>query len=901
MERASIHTLSERTRIEAELGGSGMRIPFRSHIFCAAPFVSVLVLGSVIAGEDPTVKKRKTDHYGDPLPPGAIARLGTLRLRNQPWTKPPVFTSDGKSILTYGSFSPVVKHWDAASGAEIREFRGPNLTGVEIIAISRDGAKLVASASGEGDENLFIWDMRTAKLLKAFKSHEQYPKACALTEDDKTVVSLDSKGEVCWWDIKSGTCRERWNAFPLLRKPPGPGVELQEIETAFLRNNGRVLVVQAEWRKGEFESSTITVCDLKNKEQVWSIAGSGWLSGFDLSPNGKSLVYNFRETDAVKDPGDPIVVEIPSGKELHRFRQREDETPEGFTFSPDGATIAMHVRGRGVFLWDLNTNTAERRLKWPEMSHMTAYSSGQVFSPDGRRLLTVVKNVVSIWDLKTLKEALPWTGHRLSVSYLNFSSDGLTLQSGQGGDRSHPEELRTWDTRTWKETKVSYLEDEPARRGLATSSDHVDYVNKTPDGEMSIRDRATDRIKCTLEARYTKGYRTGGFFSPDGRIVCLAKFERPKDKDFWVLDATTGKLTGTIPNADSYWRFAVAPSNDAVAWHEEKSGTICVYGLPENKILWTRKPALEKWNPFGTEPTLVFSWDGKLLASWSGGDNDVHIWNVQSGKELRRIPGIKPDRVGGRRVCIAFSADSRILALGGMGGEDDIQIWELMTGQLRCKILGHTAIVQAVAFSRDGRLLASGGDDTTVLVWDLYGLDEKGNPRRQLLKADELVDLWIALGQQDAERAGEAVASMKAARLGAAEFLDGKLSPAPKTPDSVRDFVKDLESESFAVRDKASRELLKLGELAVTALRTALKDDRALEFRRRAEKLLHEIERGTPEHLRSMRSIEILEFIGGEAAIRTLERLAGGNSEERFTQEAQSALKRMGKRGWGLR
>jgi hypothetical protein len=108
----------------------------------------------------------------------------------------------------------------------------------------------------------------------------------------------------------------------------------------------------------------------------------------------------------------------------------------------------------------------------------------------------------------------------------------------------------------------------------------------------------------------------------------------------------------------------------------------------------------------------------------------------------------------------------------------------------------------------------------------------------------------------------------------------------------------DLDSDKFAVRERASGELKALAEHAVPALRMALAGKPSLESRRRLEALLHQLESASlsPETVRQIRAVEALEAIGNAEARRLLGQLAAGPPAARLTQEAQASLGRLAKR-----
>ena len=110
--------------------------------------------------------------------------------------------------------------------------------------------------------------------------------------------------------------------------------------------------------------------------------------------------------------------------------------------------------------------------------------------------------------------------------------------------------------------------------------------------------------------------------------------------------------------------------------------------------------------------TIAFSPDGKTLASGSW-DKTVRLWNIQTGKQKTVL------RHNGRLHTLAFSGSGAILASGA--SDETVRLWNVQTGELKQTLTGNEGPVFAVAFSPDGRTLASGGelDNTVVRLWDV--------------------------------------------------------------------------------------------------------------------------------------------------------------------------------------
>src|SRR5262249_18530928 len=128
-------------------------------------------------------------------------------------------------------------------------------------------------------------------------------------------------------------------------------------------------------------------------------------------------------------------------------------------------------------------------------------------------------------------------------------------------------------------------------------------------------------------------------------------------------------------------------------------------------------------------------------------------------------------------------------------------------------------------------------------------------------------------------------------------LLRAHLFPVPPADGRrLARLVTDLDSDSFETRERATRELALLGDLAEPALRQALENRPSPELRRRAQRLLAKLE---GPKLRQVRAVEVLELVGTPEAQKLLQELAGGAPSARLTQEAKASLGRLDKSSGG--
>jgi hypothetical protein len=278
---------------------------------------------------------------------------------------------------------------------------------------------------------------------------------------------------------------------------------------------------------------------------------------------------------------------------------------------------------------------------------------------------------------------------------------------------------------------------------------------------------------------------------------------------------------------------------------------------------------------------LTFSADGSLVAA-AGKDRIVRLWKVATGRFYRRLPA-HPSNI----YALAFTPDGRSLITGSRDG--GVRLWELFTATQRRELGIHGGSVLGVAVSADGRRAASSSSDKSVLLYDLAP-----RPRRtEALTEDQLATLWADLAGHDAARADQAATRLLASPQTAVAFLREQLRPAPSVKQQdLRRLLAALEHRSFAVRQRAERELEQFGVPVRPALQRVLAARPTLETRRRLERLLdnfdEEILAGA--ELRAWRAVRVLEMIGTPAARRLLAELARGAPGAWQTEAARRVL-----------
>jgi RNA polymerase sigma factor (sigma-70 family) len=293
-------------------------------------------------------------------------------------------------------------------------------------------------------------------------------------------------------------------------------------------------------------------------------------------------------------------------------------------------------------------------------------------------------------------------GHERSVWCVTFSPDGRLLASSAGGTADKPGEVYLWDCATGKLVATTHTE--KSVRSIAFSPDGKVLAAAEFDGTVKLRDTVgTVRAILRHPVRGVNAVR----FTPDGKLLASAS----SDRTVRVWDADSGRELRRLEGTEEIYALAVTPAGNVLA--AAGKGGIVLFDLASGKILATMK------GHEGVVEALAVAPDGKTVVS-AGWDRTVRVWDVASGLEVRVLKGHTEQALG-----VAFSPDGRLLASssGRRGdskdepGPGEIILWDAATGKQVVVLRGHKDRIFSVAFSPDGKWLASGSWDGTVKLW----------------------------------------------------------------------------------------------------------------------------------------------------------------------------------------
>ncbi len=546
------------------------------------------------------------------------------------------------------------------------------------VAFSPDG-KRVATASNDGTAK--VWDATTGKELFTLKGHTGPVTSITYRPDGKHIATSSEDGTVRLWD-------------------PATGQELLTIRAhtdqirrvVYSRDGKRLVTAGGRFMQAASSDQTAKVWDADTGQLLFTFTGhTKNVLCVAFSPDGTRVASS----------GDEEVAQVWDANTGQVYLRLVGHSRQinGISFSPDGKRIVTTGIDRTIRIWDANTGQQLLTL----YGH-TALVIAAVFNRDGTRLYSAsLDGTAKVWDTNTGQLLFTLAGHTGPVWDVALSPEETYLATASYGTDNV---AKIWDVtpagnREW----LALVGHANQVYGLAASLDGARIASASVDGTARVWDAQTGKELLTFKG-HTDQLRAIAF-SPDGKRLVTTSW----DGTAKVWDAATGQVYLTIPTQAAQRLHGLG-----VAYSPDGKRIVSVSGNNTAKV-WDANTGQELLTLAGHKKTVVFvaySPDGKRIATIADEPEfPIKIWDAASGQELLTLEG----HSGAAAIVdvLAFSPDSMRLA----AVVQDPKVWDATTGKFLATLLGHAGEVHGIAFSPDGKHLASTASDGNVKMWDV--------------------------------------------------------------------------------------------------------------------------------------------------------------------------------------
>ncbi len=609
---------------------------------------------------------------------------------------------------------------------------------------------------------LWIYDFSTLSPIALWETDRGYIDSVTFSPDSRWVASYTYNEALRVWDIHNQVCVAEME----LPKRPKGRIGLSSLKPIFSQDGEQLVAFNYPTRrvyiwcprtgtlKNEIEMK-LSDTDIKSINAIYPSCFSPDLSLLA----GTCYDHNNRTAEFI------AVWQVETGEQITRLDWTERWGRH--CFSPCGRFFAATGSEGRLHVWNVETGNLEETYTDHEDAQMHPY-----YTPEGKLIAAVVfpsQSKLEIWNLEK-GERIDTCEHQSQGSFVRFSESGAQLAYTDSGEikiwtkgRPTDQALPTIQGHTGTVGSLVFASDEKTLVTAYWGRNPFLWDISTQCGRHPTKKELPHRIRDVYPTSIGKILAVGG----DENILEVYEFGSGESiAEILIPEPGLSSGTGTDALALAGQRLARAgrdrniyvweytPSSNEIdyggnwekcavlAGHEEyiralalspdgkRLASIPIARVPEKRIpiLWdvdaeeqiTQLPLTtpERGGYNSSNAGITFSPDGNIIAG--GFWNEIILWDATEGKTLMTIPQSEENQ---RPITLRFTPCGRYLVAGAWwkGGlkKTSICLWEVATGKNIATFKGHTTDVQCFAFSQDGTVLASGGHDGAIYLWDL--------------------------------------------------------------------------------------------------------------------------------------------------------------------------------------